>query len=43
MRDLARWNDAAGRTKAEILGGALDDAISRVIMSAMRQHVASSR
>jgi hypothetical protein len=42
MRDLARWNDAAGRTKAEILG-VLDDAISRVIMSAMRQHVASSR
>jgi hypothetical protein len=41
IRDIARWNDEDGRSKAEVLA-VLDDAVSRVIMSAMRQRAESS-
>ena len=41
IRDIARWNDEVGRTKAEVLA-VLDDAVSRVIMRAMRQPTESS-
>jgi hypothetical protein len=41
IRDIARWNDEDRRTKAEVLA-VLDDAVSRVIMSAMRQRAESS-
>jgi hypothetical protein len=34
MRDLVRWNDAAGRSRAEVVA-LLDRAISRTILSAM--------
>ena len=35
MRELVHWNDAAGRTRAEVLG-LLDRAISRTIMDQVR-------
>jgi hypothetical protein len=42
IRDVARWNDEAGRSQAEILA-ALDIALSRVVMSAMREPSPTSR
>jgi hypothetical protein len=36
IRDLTRWNDQPGRTRNEVLA-VLDLAISRIIMTAMRQ------
>jgi hypothetical protein len=41
LRDLVHWNDRSGRTQDEALG-LLDLAISRVVMSAMRQRAQSS-
>jgi hypothetical protein len=34
MRELVRWNDAAGRTRDDVLG-LLDRAISRCILAAV--------
>jgi hypothetical protein len=41
MRDLAQWNDRAGRTRDDVLG-LVDLAISRVILTAMRPAGAAS-
>jgi hypothetical protein len=41
LREIIRWNDTAGRTKAEILA-VLDDAVSRAIMNGMQRAVTTS-
>lgn len=41
LRDIARWNDVAGRTKAEVLA-VLDDAVGRAIIKAIRPSATSA-